>query len=137
MPVKWDDETEKKLLMAIIHVMGASTPSINWNTVASLMGDEYTAEGIRQKFTKGLKKQAANQFGDVPGDGRSKTPVKRSGGGKKAAGEKAAAASGSKRKAKKAAADWEEGGNEDDVEETPSKKAKIEEEKSDSEGDLV
>ncbi|KAK4501812.1 hypothetical protein PRZ48_007621 [Zasmidium cellare] len=130
MPVKWDDETEKKLLMAIIHVMGAGAPTPNWNTVASLMGPDYTAEGIRHKFTKGLKKQAANQFGEVE-DGGSKTPVKR-GGGKKANGEKSA--TGSKRKAKKAAS---EDDDEDDVEETPSKKVKAEKEEVSDEGDMV
>lgn len=45
--VKWNDENENRLLMAIIHVMGASAPAVNWDTVAGLMGPGYTAGGIR------------------------------------------------------------------------------------------
>lgn len=47
MPVKWDDESEKNLLLCILHVLGPQAPTPNWKQVAALMGPEYTGEGIR------------------------------------------------------------------------------------------
>lgn len=78
-----------------------------------------------QKYTKGLKKQALTQFGEVEGDGGGKTPVKKVTGETKSAG--------SKRKAKKVDKGEEE-------QESPSKKMKVEpEEESDEDapGELV
>lgn len=43
--VSWDDATDKKFLLNIIHVVGAE--KLNWPTIAASMGDEYTLESVK------------------------------------------------------------------------------------------
>ncbi|KAF2171120.1 hypothetical protein M409DRAFT_19091 [Zasmidium cellare ATCC 36951] len=123
--VTWDDATDKKFLLNIIHVVGPE--KLNWPTIAASMGEEYTPESVKSRYKK-LKQQAKAQFGDPP------TPASKG----KGMGEKASA-TGSKRKAKKAVAETEGDEGEDDVEETPSKKMKVKKEvkKEDEGGEMV
>ncbi|KAK4501814.1 hypothetical protein PRZ48_007623 [Zasmidium cellare] len=102
--VTWDDATDKKFLLNIIHVVGPE--KLNWPSIAASMGEEYTLESVKSRYKK-LKQQAKAQFGDPPTPA-AKSPTKKG--------------TGSKRKAatKK---DVDEG--EGDVEETPSKKKKV------------
>ncbi|KAK4501811.1 hypothetical protein PRZ48_007620 [Zasmidium cellare] len=117
MPAKWDDLSEKQMLLALIH-LSPPTGAI-WSKAASMLGEDYTGEAVRQKYMK-MKKAAGAQWGEVE-IGKGETPVKK--GGKKAAGENK---STGKRKSKKDVEDAEG----DDAEESPSKKVKAENEKS-------
>lgn len=40
----WDDEAEKKLLMAVIQTTSGSAP--NWKTIAAMMGPDYSSGGV-------------------------------------------------------------------------------------------
>ncbi|KAF2171122.1 hypothetical protein M409DRAFT_19093 [Zasmidium cellare ATCC 36951] len=118
-PSKWDDASERQMLLALIHLNPPTR--VSFGRVGEMLDADFTGEAIRQKYMK-LKKAAGAQWGNVEVDGgEGKTPVKR-GGGKKAAGETKTGSA--KRKAKK---DVDEGGEpEENSEESPSKKVKVE-----------
>ncbi|MCJ1397946.1 hypothetical protein MMC11_001142 [Xylographa trunciseda] len=61
MPVKWNIESELKLAMAIMKA--SNTKPKHWENVATMMGDTYTGEGVRQHFQKMLK---SITFADTP-----------------------------------------------------------------------
>lgn len=46
MPVTWDDAMERQFLLSIIHTQGANIAH-DWKAVQKLMGDDYTAHGLR------------------------------------------------------------------------------------------
>ncbi|MCJ1284262.1 hypothetical protein MMC26_003593 [Xylographa opegraphella] len=54
MPVRWDSDSELKLTMAIIKATNVK-PKASDN-VASMLGDTYTGEGVRQHYQKMLKR---------------------------------------------------------------------------------
>lgn len=45
MPTPWNDSTDRKLLLTIIHLSAPQLPK--WDQVASMMGEDYTAESTR------------------------------------------------------------------------------------------
>lgn len=49
MPPKWNDETEKKLLMALVHLFEKTSKASfpKWADVADLMGSDFSAGAIR------------------------------------------------------------------------------------------
>ncbi|GAB7362082.1 hypothetical protein MBLNU230_g2116t1 [Neophaeotheca triangularis] len=110
---KWNDEKDRQLLMAIIHLTDAPRP--DWSTVATMMGDAYTKESVRQHFQK-LQKEVKAQYGDAGtaagGDTPNKSPTKSKAKTPKSTTKKPAA---KKRKVEEA--------DMDDVEESPSKSA--------------
>ncbi|KAH9827873.1 hypothetical protein Tdes44962_MAKER09584 [Teratosphaeria destructans] len=78
MPSPWNDATDRQLLLTIIHLTAPSLPK--WDQVATMMGDGFTAESVRQHFQK-LRKEAKAQLGEpdrvTPGAGGPKgTPRK-------------------------------------------------------------
>ncbi|CAK3834153.1 Hypothetical predicted protein [Lecanosticta acicola] len=135
----WDDASEKQLLLSVIHVLNVTAP--DWNRVAAMMGEGYTASAVMQKFNK-IKKACKEQYGDAAASPPpfTATPKATPGSGakrgrpKKAASESAAGA-GNKGKGKgkgKGKKNHENGDvSEDDEEEeeveTPSKRVKKEE----------
>lgn len=44
-PGNWNDSTDRKLLLTIIHLTDAPRP--DWNTVAGMMGENFTKEAVR------------------------------------------------------------------------------------------
>ncbi|KAF2208357.1 hypothetical protein CERZMDRAFT_101425 [Cercospora zeae-maydis SCOH1-5] len=83
MPVTWDADKEKQLLLLIIH---HTQPTPPWAQIAKDMGEECSEEACKQKIKK-LKAAAKTQFGEpTAAEGApAKTPAKR--GGRKAVAE--------------------------------------------------
>ncbi|KAK5121935.1 hypothetical protein LTR85_004507 [Meristemomyces frigidus] len=61
MPSPWNDGTDRKLLLTIIHLTAPKLPE--WNQVATLMGEGFTAESTRQHFQK-MRKDCKAEFGE-------------------------------------------------------------------------
>lgn len=45
MPITWDDATDKKFLLNMIHILAPE--KIPWVTIREIMGEEYTMESIK------------------------------------------------------------------------------------------
>lgn len=45
MPVTWDDASDKKMLLKIIHIAGLE--KLNWTAIAESMGEEYTLQSVQ------------------------------------------------------------------------------------------
>ncbi|KAK5129528.1 hypothetical protein LTR08_003187 [Meristemomyces frigidus] len=118
MPGPWNDATDRQLLLSIIHLSAPQLPQ--WNQVAALMGEGYTAESTRQHFQK-MRKDCKAKFGDLgnatPGPETKSTPRKSK--TAKANGETPSKSTG-KRKSKKDVADEQD----DEEVQSPSKKVK-------------
>ena len=72
---RWTPENESKLLLILLAHYSNPRNGPNWESVAKLMGDEYTAGSVSQHFTKKLAKrepfmEAKKAFGKG-GDGAS------------------------------------------------------------------
>ena len=47
MPEKWNDASEKKLLLEVIAASNPSLPTAVWTRIATAMGETYTMEACR------------------------------------------------------------------------------------------
>jgi hypothetical protein len=79
---KWTPDNETKLLLIMVaHYYTPRNASIRWEAVAALMGDNFTAGGVSQRFSKNLAKkevfvEAKKVFGrwDPPSENRNSMP---------------------------------------------------------------
>lgn len=49
MPAKWDDETEKTMLLALLHLNPPANPS--YAKIAGMIGSDFTAESVRYNLS--------------------------------------------------------------------------------------
>ena len=54
---RWDSQHEITLLLILIAYYNQSARGPSWEEVATLMGPEYTASAVSQKFTKQIAKR--------------------------------------------------------------------------------
>jgi hypothetical protein len=57
MSYKWTPDNENKLLLILVAHYSKTGGAPHWETVASLMGEEFTANAICQHYTKKLVKR--------------------------------------------------------------------------------
>ena len=56
---KWTPDNESRLLLILLAHYSKPGCGPNWDSVAKLMGDEYTAGGVSQHYTKKMVKREA------------------------------------------------------------------------------
>jgi hypothetical protein len=76
MSSKWTPEKEGKLMLILLAHYSKPGNGPNWDTVAQLMGEEYTASAVGQHYTKKMVKretfvEAKQVFGNAGKDGGS------------------------------------------------------------------
>ena len=129
----WTDTADRELLLAITH---ATAQLPKWDQIANMMGEGFTAEAVRyvtspllllkrlihcsQRFTKNLRKEAKEKFGEVEAGDEKSTPRKSK--ASETNGATPTKSTGKRKGRKNADGDDEEGT------ETPTKKIKKEEE---------
>lgn len=75
---KWSPDNENKLLLILVAHYSKTGGAPLWETVANLMGEEFTADAIRQHYTKKLvKKEAFVEAKEVFNGSSPSSPKKR------------------------------------------------------------
>jgi hypothetical protein len=76
---KWTPDNESRLLLILLAHYSKPGGGPNWDAVAKLMGEEYTAGGVSQHYTKKMVKreafvEAKESFGKGTAVGKSSSP---------------------------------------------------------------
>jgi hypothetical protein len=76
---KWTSDNETRLLLILLAHYSKPGGGPNWDSVAKLMGDEYTAGGVSQHYTKKMVKrspfvEAKASFGNGTAVSKSSSP---------------------------------------------------------------